>query len=94
MPSKKNNTDLNVNLSFKQIKDFHPEHVVQQVPQLRNLLAMRNLLKDLKANVLDQQNFRKELENIIRDKKGFQSLLKELKRINPDLALDDMRGGD
>lgn len=54
-------------LSFQTMKDFEPEHVARQIPQLRAMLAMRNLLRDLKSNLLDNITFRRELENILKD---------------------------
>lgn len=42
-----------INLTFKNIRDFEPEQVARNIPQLRVLLAMRNLLRDLKSNLLD-----------------------------------------
>ncbi|WP_354676382.1 type VI secretion system contractile sheath small subunit [Citrobacter portucalensis] len=38
-----------INLTFKNIRDFEPEQVARNIPQLRVLLAMRNLLRDLKS---------------------------------------------
>ena len=46
-------SEENVSLSFTQMKDFEPEQVARQIPQLKAMLAMRNLLRDLKANLLD-----------------------------------------
>lgn len=57
----------NINLSFNEMKDFEPEQVARQIPQLKAMLAMRSLLRDLKANLLDNQTFRKELEKILLD---------------------------
>ncbi|NIY49905.1 type VI secretion system contractile sheath small subunit [Cedecea colo] len=57
----------NVRLSFRDMKDFEPEAVARQIPQLKAMLAMRNLLRDLKSNLLDNVTFRKELENILKD---------------------------
>lgn len=51
-----------IQLTFQSMKDFTPEQVAAQIPQLKAMLAMRNLLRDLKANLLDNQTFRKELE--------------------------------
>lgn len=56
-----------ISLTFRSINDFTPEQVSRQIPQLKAMLSMRNLLRDLKANLLDNQNFRKELEKIMRD---------------------------
>lgn len=55
-------SEENVSLSFGEMKDFGPEQVARQIPQLKAMLAMRNLLRDLKANLLDNVTFRKELE--------------------------------
>ncbi|SUJ09944.1 type VI secretion system contractile sheath small subunit [Serratia marcescens] len=57
----------NVSLTFREMSDFTPEQVARQIPQLKAMLAMRNLLRDLKANLLDNQAFRKELEKILLD---------------------------
>ena len=40
-------TKLNVELNFRNMDDFEPEQVVQQVEPLRKLLETRNKLKDL-----------------------------------------------
>lgn len=56
-----------INLTFRSMNDFSPEQVSRQIPQLKAMLSMRNLLRDLKANLLDNQTFRKELEKILLD---------------------------
>ncbi|MGC6031705.1 type VI secretion system contractile sheath small subunit, partial [Enterobacter kobei] len=68
-------TEEKINLTFRQMKDFSPEHVVRQVPRLQAMLTMRNLLRDLRANLLDDASFRRELLEILR---------------NPDLS-DELR---
>ena len=60
-------SEENISLTFRNMKDFSPEQVSRQIPQLRAMLSMRNLLRDLKANLLDNQAFRKELEKILLD---------------------------
>jgi len=75
--------DMAVSLTFNDIAHFKPEHIVEQVPQLKRLLAMRNLLKDLKSCVIDNQSFRKELEKIIKDTGGAKQLLSELTQTSP-----------
>ncbi len=37
-----NGEEENVRLRFTDIKDFEPEQVARQIPQLRAMLAMRN----------------------------------------------------
>ena len=73
--------DIKCDLTFNTMNDFSPERVVEQVPALNKLLAMRHLLKDLKASVLDNQSFRKKLESILKDESQTKSLGNELKQI-------------
>lgn len=74
--------DLSLKLHFTKLKDFQPDVFVNQVPELKKLLSMRNLLKDLKANLIDNHVFRKELEKIFTEKEQIELLTKELKIIN------------
>ncbi|MEQ9721967.1 type VI secretion system contractile sheath small subunit [Yersinia alsatica] len=77
------NTDTAVSLTFRDMKDFEPESVARQIPQLRALLAMRNLLRDLKSNLLDNATFRRELENILKDEALSDELRAELAALAP-----------
>ncbi|MCE9879543.1 MAG: type VI secretion system contractile sheath small subunit [Hafnia paralvei] len=76
-------TDTAVSLTFNDMKDFEPEQVARQIPQLRALLAMRNLLRDLKSNLLDNATFRRELENILKDDALSDELRTELAALAP-----------
>ncbi|WP_154914375.1 type VI secretion system contractile sheath small subunit [Pseudomonas fluorescens] len=75
--------DTAVALSFQSMKDFEPEQVARQIPQLRALLAMRNLLRDLKSNLLDNATFRQELERILKDDALSNELRNELAALAP-----------
>jgi type VI secretion system protein ImpB len=75
--------DLKVDLKFKSIKSFDPLEIVKQVPQLSKLLAARNLIKDLKSNLMDNKEFRKKLEAIMQDQGAMDSLVAELDKIVP-----------
>jgi len=75
--------DLKVDLKFKGIKSFDPLEIVKQVPQLSKLLAARNLVKDLKSNLMDNKEFRKKLEAIMQDQGAMDSLVAELDKIVP-----------
>ena len=74
-------SDVNVDLSFESMNDFSPEQVAKKIPQLRSLLAMRNLLRDLKSNLLDNATFRYELEKIVKDEQLSDELRAELESI-------------
>jgi type VI secretion system protein ImpB len=75
--------DLKVDLKFKNMKSFDPMEIVKQVPQLSKLLAARNLVKDLKSNLMDNKEFRKKLESVMQDKTAMDSLVAELDKIVP-----------
>ncbi|MBT0726698.1 type VI secretion system contractile sheath small subunit [Rosenbergiella australiborealis] len=72
-----------IDLTFRSMKDFTPEQVSRQIPQLKAMLSMRNLLRDLKANLLDNQTFRKELEKILLDPTLSAKLRAELSTLAP-----------
>ncbi|MCZ4060565.1 type VI secretion system contractile sheath small subunit [Pantoea sp. LMR881] len=76
-------SEENISLTFRAMKDFTPEQVARQIPQLKAMLAMRNLLRDLKANLLDNQDFRKELEKILLDPALSAELRAELSVLAP-----------
>ena len=79
----KDGAEESINLSFKEMTDFEPEQVARQIPQLRAMLAMRNLLRDLKSNLLDNITFRRELENILKDPALSDELREELAQLAP-----------
>ena len=56
--------DGEVQLSIQSMRDFHPEGLVEQVPELRRLVAMRHLLRDLQANLLDNRELQKQLTTL------------------------------
>lgn len=74
-------SEMRVALNFKSMKDFSPESVARQIPELQALMAMRNLLRDLKSNLLDNGAFRRELEKILKDESLSGSLRADLGRI-------------
>lgn len=76
-------SDSSVELNFRNMRDFEPEQVARQIPQLRALLAMRNLLRDLKSNLLDNATFRHELERILKDDALSDELRAELAALAP-----------
>ena len=80
---KNDGSEIGVNLKFDNFKAFNPEQVARQVPELDNLLAMRNLLKDLKSNLLDNGKFRRELERIVKNQPELEGLKAALDKLAP-----------
>lgn len=73
----------NIKLNFGSVKDFEPEQVARNIPSLRALISMRNLLRDLKSNLLDNVEFRRELEKIMKDTAMSSELRAELTALAP-----------
>jgi len=73
-----------ISLTIQSMKDFSPEQLSRQIPQLKAMLSMRNLLRDLKANLLDNQAFRKELEKILLNPALSAELSAELSALVPE----------
>ncbi|MGJ3448273.1 type VI secretion system contractile sheath small subunit, partial [Enterobacter sp. PTB] len=76
-------TEEKINLTFRHMKDFTPECVAQQVPRLQAMLTMRNLLRDLRANLLDDASFRRELLEILRNPDLSDELRAEIAALAP-----------
>ena len=67
-----------VNLKFESIKDFEPDAIVTQVPELQQLIALRDSLKALKGPMGNLPEFRKQLQALMNDPGARERLLAEL----------------
>jgi type VI secretion system protein ImpB len=69
---------LPVALTFKSIRDFEPDAIVNQVPELQQLIALRDSLKALKGPMGNLPEFRKQLQALMNDDGARERLLAEL----------------
>ncbi|WP_439271941.1 type VI secretion system contractile sheath small subunit [Pseudochrobactrum sp. HB0163] len=76
---KNDDTELPVTLNFTKMADFEPAAIVDQVPELKKLLAIRNMLRDLMSKADLSAELENILENILQDKDCFEKLIEELK---------------
>ncbi len=76
--SEEEGAQIAVNLKFRSMKDFEPESVVDQVPELKKLLDLRTALTALKGPLGNVPAFRKKLMEILSDESARDKLLKEL----------------
>ena len=73
--------EMPVDLKFEDMGDFRPEEIAKQIPQVNRLVAMRNLLQDLRNRVVSISQFRKQLEAIIQDPEQLEKLTQELDKV-------------
>ena len=70
--------DIPVELSFDNIKDFSPDGIAKQVPELNSLLELRRALLALKGPLGNVPAFRKTIQNILSDDASRASIESEL----------------
>lgn len=70
--------EMAVNLRFESLKDFGPEAVAEQTPELKKLLELRKALGALKGPLSNVPDFRKKIQALVKDEEARDKLLKEL----------------
>ena len=70
--------EMSVKLKVESMKDFGPEAVVGQVPELKRLLELREALKSLKGPMSNVPEFRKKIQELVKDETTRNQLLKEM----------------
>lgn len=76
--SNREGDELPVNLRIETLKDFGPESVAEQVPELKKLTELRNALTALKGPLGNVPGFRKKMQELLQDDAARERLMKEL----------------
>lgn len=74
--------ELNVNLSITNMKDFSPDNIAKQVPEINKLLKLREALIALKGPMGNIPDFRKAVLEALKDENTKQKLLLEIQNNN------------
>lgn len=74
--------ELDINLKISSMKDFSPDSIVQQVPELNKLIRLREALMALKGPMGNIPNFRKAVLDALKNEKTKEQLLLEIKKEN------------
>ncbi|MDR1397815.1 MAG: type VI secretion system contractile sheath small subunit [Desulfarculales bacterium] len=77
-----------VDLEIKNLRDFTPEGVARQVPELQKLLDLREALVSLKGPLGNVPAFRKTIEEILKNPAQRDQVLKELVAANNEIGTD------
>ncbi len=65
-------------LKINTMKDFSPDSVAQQVPELNSMLELRKALLALKGPLGNVPSFRKTIQSILGDDKTRSQIMSEL----------------
>lgn len=63
----KTEQQLGVSLEFKQLSDFTPDTIVQQVDPLKKLVEIRTRLSDLRNKMVGNDKLEEALDRLVRD---------------------------
>lgn len=80
-------SEMSVNLNFKNMEDFEPQNVVENVDPLKKLMETRNKLRDL----LTKADRSEDLENLLEE---ILSSTDSLASLQGELGSDDEKEGD
>jgi len=76
----KEGDEMGVKLKFASLKDFEPEQIARQVPELAKLLETREALNALKAPLANSRDFQKKIMSTVQDEETRKKLLDVLKK--------------
>lgn len=69
---------MTVELKFESFKDFEPDSLVQQVPELMKMMQLREALVALKGPLGNMPAFRKRMQQILENEESRNRLIAEL----------------
>jgi type VI secretion system protein ImpB len=76
--SEQEGDELPVDLKIENLKDFEPESIAAQVPELKKLTELRDALTALKGPLANVPGFRKQLQKLLEDDAARERLMQEL----------------
>ncbi|MFV7763050.1 type VI secretion system contractile sheath small subunit [Shewanella algae] len=73
--------ELSVDLKFDSLKDFSPDSIGEQVPEIQKLIELREALVALKGPLGNIPAFRAKLQELIATEESREKLLSELQQM-------------
>ena len=70
--------ELGVSMKFESLKDFEPAGIAKQIPELQDLLAMREALIAVRGPLGGFPKFRRAVEALLKDPEKVSQLMEEL----------------
>lgn len=69
---------LAMNIDFQSMNDFSPDAIVEKVPELKQMIELRDALKALKGPLGNIPDFRKKVQELVQDEGVRARLMAEL----------------
>lgn len=76
--SNEEGSELAVQLNIRGMRDFEPEGIASQIPELQKLMQLRAALTALKGPLGNVPAFRKKIQSLLGDEQSRDKLMKEL----------------
>ena len=77
--------ELGIQVHINSMQDFNPASLVEQIPELKKLMALREALMALKGPLGNTPSFRKAIEQALADDESRTRVLAELGLARPSL---------
>ena len=71
--------DMNVEIPIDSMKAFLPDHIAQNVPKLKGILMLKQLLEEVMSNVDNRKEFRNLLGKLLSDQEALGKMMEQLK---------------
>ncbi|MWP62724.1 type VI secretion system contractile sheath small subunit [Gilliamella sp. Pas-s25] len=76
--------ELSINLDIKNLSSFNPDQIAKQVPEINNLIQLREALTALKNPMGNIKAFREAIAHVLSDDTARKNLLNELQITDKD----------
>ena len=72
-----NNSEMPIELNFRQLEDFSPDGIIRQVDPLQKLLDLRSRLSDLRNKLAGNEKIEELLDEVVRDTEKLKQIASE-----------------
>ena len=69
--------DMNVEIPFDSMNAFLPDHIAQNVPKLKGILMLKQLLEEVLSNVDNRKEFRNLLGKLLSDQEALGKMMEQ-----------------